>query len=70
MSIELKPCPFCGSGPIVRLLLPEIEGDSWTNIGCPNIKSCGIASVTSYNEREHFEQAAAKWNRRTPEQSE
>lgn len=66
---KLKPCPFCGTKPVVRPMHPRIEGDAWTNIACPNIPECGQASVTVYAESGHFDEAARRWNRRTTKQA-
>lgn len=61
---ELKPCPFCGSEPLVLPVDPEREGDAWTTIRC-NMALCPVtAEVTVHKETGHREEAIAAWNRR------
>ena len=78
MSIELKPCPFCGGKPVFSRYMfqhPNFKEMGWkVNIMC---SSCGVYSPeelkvgvrmdndgnVSY-DREVVEQIADLWNRR------
>ncbi|MGN1130863.1 MAG: Lar family restriction alleviation protein [Ruminococcus sp.] len=59
---ELKPCPFCGSIPIINEIpphkhflvdMPDYEGACFVECSC----SCAITADTR-------EEAIEKWNRR------
>ena len=62
MSIELKPCPFCGGAPHLEPELYSEENPSEVigpaSVGCQN---CGAAIWGDWSEN-----AIDAWNRRAP----
>lgn len=54
---EMKPCPFCGGEPQIKLWSSEGRRDSYFLIRC----TCGARMS---NFRESAEQAISDWNRR------
>lgn len=60
MKTKLKPCPLCGGRALFK---PEAyKGDSWREIYCARIVSCGLTfkplwPITTAG-------AVAAWNRR------
>lgn len=58
-SEELKPCPFCGTTPIVKERHQGWDNQTSFNITCP----CHIAKVSKYEKIA----AIAAWNQRANE---
>lgn len=65
MSIELKPCPFCGPGNSMVDLWFDDVSKRWA-VGCGR---CGSSSGRSVHAEGSKEKAAAAWNTRAPQQA-
>jgi hypothetical protein len=66
MNPELKPCPFCGSPARVKDRSVAALGKTyaWFEVQCANaegLRACGV-----WTGGKSLEEAAEKWNRRTP----
>lgn len=57
MSIELKPCPFCGSAARLALGESDIDGSEVFCVEC-------CASAGHHADDKHGEAAASSWNTR------
>ena len=64
LLIAIKPCPFCGGQPEIGPLNPEVEGDGWAAIYCPN-PECLIVRTELYSDDENKKELIiSKWNQR------
>lgn len=66
MAVDLKPCPFCGSGAVFAR--DHDEDGEFVAVQCTG---CGCGSGKHYPIMDSADpNAAAEWNRRTPTQGE
>lgn len=59
MQKELKPCPFCGEGKNIRVIIDGLLFGE--NIYVCKCMKCGARAPVSYNSGK---QAIERWNRR------
>ena len=70
MTEQLKPCPFCGSQPIVETPDLSNEGGGWTRIFCVNMRCSTTVDLINSDERDHLAKAINAWNTRAPIENE
>lgn len=58
MSVELKPCPFCGGKAKKQAVETTILSDTYWGARCTKC-NCGTAGYLNYND------AIKAWNRRS-----
>ena len=70
MEVELKPCPFCGSGKgnLYRIVINQYGFDT-AAIFCNGCKQTVILEENEWEgtDEKNWELAAEAWNRRDPD---
>lgn len=77
MSEELKPCPFCGSKPVVeqgKVHYCQLHGDPFQaviikckNSGCPARPKVEDGDIHNGGFHQARDKAASSWNNRAPD---
>lgn len=63
---ELKPCPFCGSNPIIDKYIPPQPHSVAYAVQCVNI-NCAVRPITDYCKDRKF--IIKQWNRRATDEN-